>query len=74
MDTKQVLEEEMNLVMSEHSKVQTEVNLNYTMTETRKKNRSLTFALSKQSSQEWSVQLELLQESAEVITVQQDVE
>ena len=44
------------------------------MTEPRKEHRSLTFALSKQTSQEWSVQLELLQESAEVITVQQDVQ
>ena len=33
--TKQVLEEEIYLVMSEHSLVQTEENLDYTMTETR---------------------------------------
>ena len=51
VDTKQVLEEEINLVMSEHSVVQAEVNLNYTMTETRKEHRSLKFALCKQSSQ-----------------------
>ena len=71
MDTKQVLEEEIHLVISDHSIVLTQENLNYTMTETRKEHRSLTFTLGKQSSEESSVQLERLQDSAEVITVQQ---
>ena len=44
------------------------------MTETRKEHRSLTFASSKQTLEETSVQLQLLQESAEVVTVQQDVQ
>ena len=74
VDTKQVLEEEINLVMSKHLIVQTEETLEYTMTETMKEHRSLTFALSKQSSEEQLVQLELLQECAEVITIQQDVQ
>ena len=74
MDTKQIFEEGIHLVMSDHSILQTEENLNYTMTETRKEHRSSTFALGKQSSQESSVQLKLLQKSADVITVQQDVQ
>ena len=73
MDTKQLLEEEIHLV-SEQSIVQTQENLNYTLTETRKEHRSLTFASCKQTLEESSVQFELLQESAEVITVQQDVQ
>ena len=56
VDTKQVLEEEIHLVMSEHSIVQTEVNLNYTMTETRKEHRSSAFATSMQTLKESSVQ------------------
>ena len=74
VDTKQVLEEDIHLGMSEHSISQTKENLKYTMTETRKEHRSLTFSLGKQSSKELSVQLELLLESAEVITVQHDVQ
>ena len=74
VNTEQVFKDEIHLVMSEHLIVQTEENLNYTMTETRKEQRSLTFALSKQTSEESSVQMELLQKSAEVITVQQDVQ
>ena len=35
VDTKQVLEEEIHSVMSEHSIMQTKENLDYTMTETR---------------------------------------
>ena len=74
VDNKEVLEEEIHLVLSEHSIVQTEVNLNYTMTETRKEYRSLAFASRKQTLDESTVPFELLQESAEVITVQQDVQ
>ena len=74
VDTKQVLEEDIHLGMSEHSIVQTEEILNHTMTETRKEHRFLSFASSKQTLGESSVQRELLQESAEVFTVQQDVQ
>ena len=74
MDTKQILEEEIHLVMSKHSTEQTEENLNYTMTETRKEHRSLTIACSKQTLEDSSVQLQLLQESAGVVTVKQDVQ
>ena len=74
VDTKQVLEEDIHLGMSEHSISQTKENLNHTMTETRKEHRSLSFASSKQTLGESSVQHELLQESAEVFTVQQDIQ
>ena len=74
MDTKQGLEEEIHFVKSEHSIVQTEKNLDYTMTETRNVHRCLTFSLGKKTSAESSGQFELLQECAEVITVQQDVQ
>ena len=74
VDTKQVLEEKVHMFMSEHSIVQTEEILNHTMTETRKEHRFLSFASSKQTLGESSVQRELLQESAEVFTVQQDVQ
>ena len=74
VDTKQVLEEEIHLGMSEHSIVQTEEVLNHTMAETRKEHRFLSFASSKQSSEELNVKLELVQESAEVFTVQQDIQ
>ena len=74
VDTKQVLEEEIHLVMSEHLVVQTEENLDYTMTKTRKEHRSLTFTLSKQTSEETSVQLELLQDRTDVSTVLQNVQ
>ena len=70
MDTKQVLEEEIHFVVSDRSIVQTDVNLNYTMTETTKDHRSSPFASSKQTLKETSVQFELLQESADVTTVQ----
>ena len=63
--------------MSEHSIVQTDENLDYTMTETRNVHRSLTFSLGENILFESSVQFELLQEGAEVITVitvQQDVQ
>ena len=63
MDAKQVLEEAIHLVLTEHSIVQTDENLNYTMTETRKENRSLAFASSMQNPVELSVQFQLLQES-----------
>ena len=74
VDTKQVLEEEIHLGMSEHLIMQTKENLNHTVTETRKEHRSLTFALGKQSLEELNVKLELVQESAKVVTVQQDVQ
>ena len=74
VDTKQVLEEDIHLGMSEHSISQTKENLNHTMAETRKEHRFLSFASSKQTLGESSVHYELLQESAEVFTVQQDVQ
>ena len=73
VDTQQVLEEETHLVMSEHLIVQTEETLDYTMTETMKEHRSLAFASNNETSEEFSVQLELLQVMAEVSTVLQDV-
>ena len=73
VDTKQVWEEGIHLVMSEHLVVQTEETLDYRMTETRKEHRSLAFASNNETSEEMSVQLELLQEMAEVSTVLQDV-
>ena len=74
VDTKQVLEEDIHLGMSEHSISQTKENLNHTMAETRKEHRFLSFASSKQSSGELNVKLELLQESAENTAVQQDIQ
>ena len=74
MDTKQVLEEKVHMFMSEQSIVQTEEILKYTLTETRKEHRNSAFASSKQSSEELNVKLELVQESAEVFTVQQDIQ
>ena len=73
VDTEQVLEEEIHLVMSEHLVVQTEETLDYRMTETRKEHRSSAFASNNETSEEMSVQLKLLQEMAEVSTVLQDV-
>ena len=67
-DTTQVLEEEIHIVISEHSIVQTEGNLNYTITATKKEHRTLAFASSKQTSEEPSVKFELLHRSAEVNT------
>ena len=74
VDTKQVLEEDIHLGMSEHSISQTKEVLNHTMEETRKEHRFLSFASSKQTLGESSVQRELVQESAEVFTVQQDIQ
>ena len=74
LDTTEVLEEEIHLVMSEHLIVQTEENLDYPMTETRKERRSLAFASNNETSEELSVQLELLQEIVEVSTVLQKVQ
>ena len=48
VDNKQFLEDGIHFDMSEHSVVQTEVNLNYWMTETRKEHRSSALASSKQ--------------------------
>ena len=73
VDTTQVLEEEIHMVMSEHLILQTKENLDYPMTETRKEHRSLAFASNNETSEELSVQVELLQEMAEVSTVLQDV-
>ena len=70
VDTIQVLEDAIHLFMSEHLILQAEEILEYTMNEF----RSLTFALGKQTSEELSVQFELLQESAEVSNVLQDVQ
>ena len=44
------------------------------MTETKNVHRSLTFSLGETTFEEWSVQFELLQECAEVITIQQDIQ
>ena len=74
VDTKQVLEEDIHWGMSEHSISQTKENLNHTMAETRKEHRFLSFASSKQTLGESSVQHELLQESAENTAVQQDIQ
>ena len=74
VDTEQVLEEEIHLVMSEHLIVQTEETLDYTMTETMKEHRSLALTSNNETSEEPSVQFELLQKSAEVTTVPQDVQ
>ena len=74
VDTKQVLEEDIHLGMSELSISQTKENLNHTMAETRKEHRFLSFASSKQTLGESSVQHELLQESAENTAVQQDIQ
>ena len=75
VDTEQVLEEEIHLVISEHLVVQTEESLDYTVTETMQVHRSLAFASSKnETSEEPRVQFELLQgRSAEVSTVLRDV-
>ena len=73
VDTEQVLEEETHLIMSEHLIVQTEETLDYTMTETMQEHRSSAFASNNETSEEFSVQLELLQVMAEVSTVLQDV-
>ena len=74
VDTIQVLEDEIHLVMSEHSIVQTEENLSFIMTETLKEHRSVTFASSIQISKDLSVQVELLQKSAEMSSVLQHVQ
>ena len=74
VDTEQVLKEEIHLVMSEHLVVQTEETFDYRMTETRKEHRSSAFASNNETSEGLSVQLELLQEMAEVSTVLQKVQ
>ena len=71
VDITQVLEEEIRMVMIEHLIVQTEETLDYPMTETRKEHRSLAVASNNETSGELSVQLEVLQEMAEVSTVLQ---
>ena len=74
LDTTEVLEEEIHLVMSEHLIVKTEENLDYPMTETRKEHLSLAFASNNETSEELSVQLELLQEMADLSTVLQKIQ
>ena len=74
LDTTEVLEEKIYLFISEHLIVQTEENLDYPLTETRKEHRSLAFASNNETAEELSVQLELLQEIAEVSTVLQKVQ
>ena len=64
----------VHMFMSEQSILQTEEILKYTLTETRKEHRNSAFASSKQSSEELNVKLELVQESAEAFTVQQDIQ
>ena len=68
VDTTQVLEEEIHMVLSEHWIVQTEENLDYTRSETMKEHRSLAFTSINETSEEPSVQFEMLQESAKVTT------
>ena len=60
--------------MRERLIVQTEEVFKDTLTEAMKEHRSLTFALSKHSSEDSSVQFELLQVRTEVSTVLQDVQ
>ena len=74
VDIKQILEEEIHFVMSEHSIVQTEENLNDIMTEMRQAHGSLAIASSKRTSEELSGQFELLQESSEFSIVLQPVQ
>ena len=61
VDTEKVLEEAIHLVMSEHLVVQTEETLDYTMTETMQEHRSVAFTSNNETSEEPSVQFELLQ-------------
>ena len=61
VDTTQSLKGKIHLAMNEHSIVQTEVNLNYTMTVMMQEYRSSAFATSKQIPEELSMQIELLQ-------------
>ena len=56
IDTTQVFKDKIHLVMSEHLIVQTEENLDYTLTETMKEHRSLAFASNNDNSEEPSVQ------------------
>ena len=54
--------------------MQTEETLDYTLSETMKEHRSLAFTSNNETSEEASVQFELLQKSAEVTAVTQDVQ
>ena len=74
VDTTQVFKEDNHLVMNEHLVVQTNETLDYTMTETRKEHQSIAFKSNNETSEESSVQFEMLQQSAEIITVQQHVQ
>ena len=74
VDTIKVLEEEIHSVMSEQFIVQTEENLNYTMTEITNEFSSITIALGEQTSEESSVQFELLQERVKVVARLQNVQ
>ena len=70
VDTTQILEDAIHLVMSEHFIKQEEKILEYTTNEF----RSSTFAVGEQTSKESTEQFALLQESAEVSNVLQDVQ
>ena len=72
MDAKQGLKE-IHLVMSEHSIVQTEEKLDYTMTETKKEHRSLAFATNKKTSKKLNENFERFLDCAEVSPVLQHV-
>ena len=74
VDNTQVFKDKIQMVMKEHLVVQTEETLDYTITETMKEHRSLAFTSNNETSEEPSVQFELLQKSAEVTTVPQDVQ
>ena len=73
VDTNKFFEEEIHFVLSELWIVQTEENLNYTITETKIEYRSLAFATSEEFSEGLSVQVELLQERTEGPTELQHV-
>ena len=74
VDIINTLEDEIHLVMSDHLIEQTEENLEYTMTETMKEHQCLAFASKNETSEDPSVQFELLQERAEVTTGLQKVQ
>ena len=68
VDTEQVLEEEIHLVMSEHLIVQTEETLDYTMTETMKEHRSLAFTSNNETLEHSSVQFECCKEGQQKLS------
>ena len=60
VDTTPGLEDEIHLVMSEHLIVKVEEILKYTVTKAKNELRSLTIAIGEQTSEESTVQFELL--------------